>query len=162
MRRSAVVILGGCVALSLGVLLAGTHLRAPSAQVSGDIPLLTGGTVDMCYAGGESGPTGRLAVDPTYGTNLDGQPVIWPNGFSARRAGGEIEVLDAKGGVVATTGRRYRISDRPWDNADPLIQKAHAIPAAVGCGYPWDFVDCTAPGPSAVYCDGQGRRSLEG
>ena len=112
-----------------------------------------------CYLGGEGGPTGQLAVDPKYGTSLDGRPVIWPEGFSARRAGDEIEVLDPSGNVVATTGRRYRISYRAL--TDPLIRTADAIPAAVGCGYPWDFVDCTAPGPSAMYCEGQVRRSPE-
>jgi hypothetical protein len=65
------------------------------------------------------GATGTLIVDPKYGTALDTgnasvgdhdvNPIIWPAGFSARRVGSEVEVLDATGKVVATTGRRYEI-----------------------------------------------------
>ena len=64
---------------------------------------------------------GRLVVDPTYGTAIvdDGHEsmigardvpmtVAWPPGFTGRRSGSEVEVLDPQGIVVATTGRSYR------------------------------------------------------
>ncbi len=51
---------------------------------------------------------GELVEDLDTGVAiLDGgspRPVVWPTGYSARRAGSEVQVLDASGGVVATTG----------------------------------------------------------
>jgi hypothetical protein len=35
--------------------------------------------------------------------------VSWPKGFTAWRVGTQVEVLDAAGGVVLTTGARYSI-----------------------------------------------------
>jgi hypothetical protein len=120
------------------------------------VPLLTGNL--GCYAGGESGPTALLVADPTYGTSLNGQPVMWPGGYTARRAGSQVEVLDAAGTVRATTGRTYHISfayapgltpndDGSVDSVGP----ARAFPAAADCGYAWDFIDCTAT-PADRYC----------
>ena len=125
-------------ALALALVLVGCS--APELP-EGQVPLLTGVDPNICYAGGESGETGLLVVDPKYGTRFNGKPVAWANGFTARRAGAEVEVLDAKGKVVATTGRRYHISVAPpgWD-----LGPEHAYPAAAHCGYPWDLVDCTA------------------
>jgi hypothetical protein len=70
-----------------------------------------------CFAAQGSG---LLVVDPTDGTaivandgpsmlNLTDVPltVAWPPGFTARRSGAEVEVLDPQGNVVATTGRSY-------------------------------------------------------
>jgi hypothetical protein len=101
------------------------------------VHLLTGAS--GCYAGGEGGTTGPLLADAHYGTRFKGQPVMWPDGFSARRAGGQVEVLNSSAQVVATTGRLYHNS-----NAEVLWPPAPfgAFPAAAGCGYPWDFVDC--------------------
>ena len=51
---------------------------------------------------------GELVEDPDAGVAiLDGgspRPVVWPTGYSARRVGSEVQVLDASSGVVATTG----------------------------------------------------------
>ena len=61
--------------------------------------------------------TGSLVVDPQYGTAIITDDVgaqghrniaVWPDGYTARRAGAEVAVLDEKGQVVAVTGRRYR------------------------------------------------------
>ena len=46
-----------------------------------------------------AGTTGVLAVDPVYGTSVDGTPVAWPKGFSARADGGGVAVLDPSGTV---------------------------------------------------------------
>jgi hypothetical protein len=114
------------------------------------VTLLTGVDPDACYAGGETGMTGRLVVDPKYGTSFNGKPVMWPVGFTARRAGAEVEVLDAQGTVRATTGRTYHISIG-YVSDRQVVESVGAFPAAVNCSYPWDFVDCTAA-PANLYC----------
>lgn len=67
--------------------------------------------------------TGLLVADPKYGTAVVTDdwasetrptpptpiPVVWPRGFSARRSGSEVQVLDPRGNVVAVTGNTYRI-----------------------------------------------------
>ena len=103
------------------------------------VPLLTGVSAVACYAGGEAGATGPLLPDLLYGTSFKGQAVMWPDGFSARRAGGQVEVLNASRQVGATTGRVYHISTAPGDDNR---QVDWAFPAAARCPYPWDFVDC--------------------
>ena len=92
------------------------------------VALLTGVNPDYCYAGGEQGVTALLIVDPTHGTSFDGRPVMWPVGFTGRRVGAEVEVLDAQGNVKATTGRTYHISYAP---APDSAQAINAFPAAV-------------------------------
>ena len=125
------------------------------------VPLLTGSL--SCYAGGEGGPTALLVVDPKYGTSFDGRPVMWPQGYTARRAWGEVVVLDATGNVKATTGRTYHISSAfapelvPADDGSGVPEPTNAFPAAADCGYAWDFIDCTAgtsvPGsPAEQWC----------
>jgi len=124
---------------------------SPSAQPSpGPVELLTGDT--SCYAGGEGGTAGVLIVDPEYGTRWNGMPVLWPTGFTAVRVGSELEVRDAAGEAVARTGQAYHISFAHVDGDTlQLVEEIGAYPAAVLCGYPWDFVDCaTEPAP---YCD---------
>ena len=64
-----------------------------------------------CYTAAAGGP---LIVDRTYGTAIDvgsttPVPVMWPLGFTGRRSGSEVEVLDPDGKVVATTGRTYNL-----------------------------------------------------
>ena len=36
-------------------------------------------------------------------------PIVWPAGYSARRVGAEVQVLDVVGRVVATTGESVQI-----------------------------------------------------
>lgn len=117
------------------------------------VAVLTGVDANACYAGGESGPTALLVVDPKYGTSFDGKPLMWPVGYTGRRLGDEVEVLNAAGTVVATTGRLYHISMGyvSSDGARQIIQSVGAFPAAANCGYPWDFIDCTAA-PVDLYC----------
>jgi hypothetical protein len=86
------------------------------------VQLLTGEPLgpNSCFASATG--TGLLVVDPTYGTaiidngqhslvGLGNEPltVAWRPGFTARRSGSEVEVLDPQGNVVATTGRSYTI-----------------------------------------------------
>jgi hypothetical protein len=68
-----------------------------------------------CFVDYAEGP---LVVDPTYGTAIIDTdvrattpiPVAWSSGFTARRLGPEVVVLDPHGNVVAVTGRNYRIA----------------------------------------------------
>jgi hypothetical protein len=60
--------------------------------------------------------TGLLVPDATAGTAIVSEDmaestaqVLWPAGYTARRSGGEIEVLDRGGLVVARTGQRYEL-----------------------------------------------------
>jgi hypothetical protein len=92
--------------------------------------------------------TAQLVADAWYGTTFDDLPVVWPRGYTARRAGGEVEVLDAAGKVRATTGRNYYIS-----RAAIVPYDSDRYPAAIDCGYPWDFGECDASGEPAQYCD---------
>jgi hypothetical protein len=113
--------------------------------------LLTGVSPTTCYAGGESssGISGVLRPDPSFGTVIGTTPIMWPVGYTARRVGSEVEVLDMEGRVKATTGRSYRMSIAPLNNfpVAPSFNPAPPskyFPAAANCGYPWDFTDCTA------------------
>jgi len=60
--------------------------------------------------------TGLAIQDDQYGI----VPMIWHTGIGARQLpGGEVEVLDSVGTVLATTGHRYKIGgtgfpDQPW------------------------------------------------
>jgi hypothetical protein len=62
-----------------------------------------------CYL---MGVAGDLVTDPTAGTaviwDMSGrrEVVTWPNGWTARSAGSEVEVLNRKGQVAYRTGTR--------------------------------------------------------
>lgn len=62
-----------------------------------------------------AGREGELIVDPELGLAWragpdDIRPVIWPRGFTGRRVGTNVEVLDRDGEVVATTGWKGEIT----------------------------------------------------
>lgn len=121
--------------LALGLL--GCGSKAPPGE---PVPLLLG--VDGCYAGGEQGMAAQLVASPEYGTRFGDRPVMWPVGFTGvRLKGGEVAVIDDKGKVVATTGRRYFMSYAPVYKAEnaQLMERTEAFPAAANCGYPWDL-----------------------
>ena len=57
-----------------------------------------------------------VVVDPLFGTGIKGGgPLTWPSGFTARRAGREVEVLSPEGQMVLKTGGRYRISSTSYE-----------------------------------------------
>lgn len=137
-------------------------IASPTASIEGAtssiqpspafVDLLTGGT--GCYAGGEQGGAGVLVVDPKYGTRFNGMPVLWPTGFTGVRVGSEVEVRDPARNAVATTGGPYYISVAAvgWGSeTHKLVEAIGAYPAAVLCGYEWDFVDCATG--AARYCE---------
>jgi hypothetical protein len=101
--------------LAIGVLVVGCGLLPEQVQPE-QVPLLTGDPEHGgCYSLEIESP---LSVDPTYGTGSGPhivqqgdwvQVVAWRPGFTGRRVGSEVEVLDPQGNVVATTGHTYRL-----------------------------------------------------
>jgi len=96
------------------------------------VRLLTGvpanmGDGDGCFT---NAIEGELTVDPKYGTAIvtttppEGltATIAWRPGFTGRRVGSEIEVLDPNGNVVATTGNKYRIAGGGVDWPEPPIK----------------------------------------
>ena len=99
--RGPVIVLGLAIVLTLW----------PGSPV----PLLTGPGVaydgiSMCYT---SFASGELTLDAAYGTAIVESdhpiPVMWPDGYTGRRSGSQVEVVDKSGHVVARTGTRVRI-----------------------------------------------------
>lgn len=142
------------VAMALSML--GCSSAGLSAPLGESVPLLTG---DLgCYAGGEGGGTARLLAEPQYGTSWLGKPVMWPSGYTARRVGTEVAVIDKQGNVKATTGRTYHMSRAysealtPNDDGTFKGPGPHdALPVAADCSYHHDFIDCTA-NPTDMWC----------
>jgi hypothetical protein len=85
------------------------------------VPLLTATEPDplgsgACYLWWGQG---ELIEDATHGTAIS-EPsgniitLKWPMGYTARRSGGTIEVLDTTGNVAAMTGRKYQFFTSAW------------------------------------------------
>jgi hypothetical protein len=77
------------------------------------VALLTSGPELGCYV---ANTTGLLIGDPQAGTAIVSEdmsrttvPVRWPAGYTGRKSGDQVEVLDASGHVVARTGQRYEL-----------------------------------------------------
>lgn len=109
-----------------------------------------------------------VVADPGSGVPTDaatGKSFAWPKGFTARRAGTEVEVLDAGGKAVFTTGQRYRICPAPDDTREGSGLSAQSsggawvigmVDECTGCelggyGYPFDHPDCAA-NPTDAWC----------
>lgn len=111
--RRAVMVLG----LALSLLGCADEAPTPRPSRGAQVPLLIDPfTEPSCFL------THRIVdviADPTTGTPTDptGTQFMWLTGFTAWRVGSEVEVLDADGGVVLTTGGRYWMcpaSVDPW------------------------------------------------
>jgi hypothetical protein len=100
---------------------------AASVTACGSVGLLTSDTADplpegscyLWYGQGEvieSSTVGTAVREPT-GQVRDLQ---WPTGYTARRSGNSIEVLDAKGNVVAVTGRKYQFWTSAWGDSETV------------------------------------------
>lgn len=96
--------------LALQLCLLGCGSKAPPGE---PVQLLTG---VLPFDQDECSPVqaAQLYVDPQYGASLGlpwdlavRTPVMWPPGFTGRRVGSEVVVLDPIGNVVATTGQTY-------------------------------------------------------
>jgi hypothetical protein len=113
-----------------------------------------------------------VIADPTSGAPMyaaTGEALAWPRGFTARRAGSEVEVLDPSGNVVLTTGRRYRLCP-PEDSTNLGVGQTARSPRGGwvigmvdecmdcglgGYGDPRNFPDCTAT-PTDARCQPSG------
>ena len=113
-----------------------------------------------------------VIADPTSGAPTDaatGESFAWPKGFTARRSGSEVEVIDPAGNVVLMTGRRYRMCPAPddtkvgWGLAARSIRGGWVIGIVDRClscelggyGDPRNFPDCTA-NPTDARCQPHG------
>jgi hypothetical protein len=116
---AAVLRLVPIVALALGLL--GCAPKAPRGE---PVPLLTVETQTSFGSGScvlDLFHVADVIADPTSGAPTDagtGEVLAWPKGFTARRAGSEVEVFDPAGNFVLTTGRRYRMCP-PTDDTKP-------------------------------------------
>jgi hypothetical protein len=121
------------IAIAIAMAMAGCTPAAPVPLLTGDGGPIAHLPKGSCYTNFASGP---LHADPDYGTvvqdfSADTEPapvvpVMWPIGYTARRSGTEIEVLDGAGRVVAKTGHRYQIEGGYVDTKPP---------AFLACGY---------------------------
>ena len=98
--------MAGIAALALvAVAACGPSAVDPSAVPERVVLLTRDPSVIGCPANVVHGP---LVVDIKAGTaiidNGVRKPIRWPPGYSGRRSGGEIEILDASGTVVGRTG----------------------------------------------------------
>jgi hypothetical protein len=119
------------------MLVAGCALAQSPSLAPGQVYLLTGTGTCWTDIHGIS-----LVLDPTYGTaetgGTDNMPVAWPPGYTGRQVGSEIEVLNAGGEVVATTGHvvelfgGYTGPDGPGE------------PASFSRSAKWAFLVCDA------------------
>lgn len=76
---------------------------------------------------------GELIADADAGTAIHGASgtpqVIWPFGFVVREADARVEVLDAGGSVVATTGETVKLgggmitADHRWSTCGPPLER---------------------------------------
>ena len=103
----------GTATLALALCLVGCGSEAPPGE---PIHLLTG---VMPFDQDECVPVqaGQLYVDPQYGAALGlpwapdvRTPVMWPPGFTGRRVGSAVVVVDPSGNVVASTGQTYSMA----------------------------------------------------
>jgi len=164
-----------CVAISVAVMVSllgcsGGGASAPSASgAGGPVPLLTVETqtsfgscvLDLYYVA-------DVTADPRSGVPIDaatGKSFAWPKGFTTRRAGTEVEVLDAGGKAVFMTGQRYRMCPAPDETRAGSGLSAQSSGGAWvigqvdecmdcelgGYGYPFDHPDCTA-NPTDAWC----------
>jgi hypothetical protein len=129
MRRVLVVWLAALLVAGCGSF----GLSVPLRTATGPGPLPEGSCY-LSYGGGD------FIEHPTYGVAVANENGIyeleWPIGFTARRSGGNIEVLDTKGTVVAVTGRKIRIDGSSWgpppgpvrvDNSVCVLQGDQAV-----------------------------------
>jgi hypothetical protein len=157
------------ISVALALSLIGCGSGGAGASPGGPVPLLTVETqtsfgscvLDLFYVG-------DVIADPTSGAPTDaatGDSFAWPKGFTARRAGSEVEVLDRAGNVALTTGQRYRLCPAPDDTREGSGLSAQSsggawvigeVDECMGCelggyGYPFDHPDCTA-NPTDAWC----------
>ena len=112
--RRALALLALASVLTIGAWLAFvTWMGRPDTAPSEDVVLAyrTDPFTPMCHLNYKHGtlvahaPTGVAIAERDGGPLV---PILWPAGFTARRFGTEIEILNESGKVIAVTGNRYK------------------------------------------------------
>ena len=98
-----------------------------------------------------------LLVDPKYGTAVAGTvgqrfPVMWRPGFTGRRVGSEVVVVDPEGRLVATTGQSWGLSGNEllpaptggWPNREDHPYRRGWVDSLIGQDM---YYACSAVGP---------------
>jgi hypothetical protein len=143
--------------LVLTLWLLGCGSLVPPAPPGEPVELLTGVMPfdeDECSA---DGLVAVLLVDPRYGTTMAGAygqryPVMWRPGFTGRRVGSEVVVVDPGGNLVAITGQSYRMSGNAlvqaptggWPNREDHPFRRGWVNSLIG---PDMYYACNAVGP---------------
>jgi hypothetical protein len=121
------------------MLLLGCGAKVPPGE---PVQILTGAMPfdeDECSA--DSYVASELIVDPGYGTALAGYaggprvPVMWPEGFTGRRVGSEVAVVDSDGSLVAMTGQSYSVQGNrlyPFGSNDHEPYRRGAVLSPIG------------------------------
>ena len=91
--------------VAVGVAAAAATLLA----LGGQVPLSTAPAGPLAAVGCYLSPIhGELALDSTGDMTFDAPdgtwPVVWPYGYTARRAGAQVAIRSAQGEIVARTG----------------------------------------------------------
>ena len=87
----------------------------------------------------------EVIADPTVGTvdKAGGRVLMWPRGYTARLADGEVEVFDRSGKLVLTTGNRYMVSPVSMDPDEGSVMSGSCVrlcpPGGLG---PETFIKC--------------------
>ena len=80
--------------------------------------LSTGTAPDPLFCSYLSYGQGEFVEDAVHGTAVKNEngtyALIWPVGFTARRSGEGIEVVNTIGEVIAVTGHKYRFIGASW------------------------------------------------
>jgi hypothetical protein len=124
---------------ALALCLLGCGSKAPPGE---PVQLLTGVMpFDQDECSHDFWIASELLVDPQFGTALAGWndgtriPVMWPPGFSARRVGSEVVVVDTNDKLVATTGQSYSIAGNPLyqtaDGEHGIFRRGY-VPSPIG------------------------------
>ena len=134
----------GSLALGLCLLGCGSLFDQPVRLATGVGEL--GGMENACITYYN---VGVLIADPETGTAAQGDfgivPLIWPLRYTARRlAGGEIEVLNGNGELVATTGKTYAFWTGSWGGSGgppgasvPSVRRSPVETGGPGCVKEW-------------------------
>ena len=119
------------VTLSIALAVAGCA-GPPVTLLTGPNPFADDNGTTGCYT---NFAVGKLVVDATYGTAITDEsiggtgPVLWPTGYTGRRSGSEVEVVDREGHVVARTGNRYQIEGAfTGDNPRAWLACGYVLP----------------------------------
>jgi hypothetical protein len=120
------------LALLLGFALA---VGVPSWWFGGGVALKTGGISGGSGAVGcyTSGTIGELVADPVAGTAIIERSgrriaVTWPRGWTGRRSGWEVEVVNASNAVVLRTGTRVSLMGGYYSDGSFLTCGGQTLP----------------------------------